>query len=71
MVGEALGDSVIPLVVTVARYHMALRSHSVAISAPLSQECSVVFVVWVEWDLVVTIPGVHHTFLGVGRDLGC
>ena len=71
MVGEALGDGVVPLIISIARHHMALRGHSVAIPAPLCQEGSVVSVVWVEWYLVVTIPCVHHALLGVGWNLGC
>ena len=71
MVGEALGDRVIPLVVTIARRHVTLRSHSIAISSPLSKECSIVCVVRVERDLVITIPGVYYTLLGVSWDSGC
>ena len=71
MVREVLGDSIVPLIIPVTADHVPLWCYPVPVSTSLSKKGCVVAVVRVEGNLVVDIPSVHYTLLGLGRDLGC
>ena len=70
MVGEPLGDGVVPLIVPITTDHVPLGGHAVSVAALLREKGCLVRVVWLEGNLVIPVPSVDHGLLHVGGDLG-